>query len=283
MTCSPTPTFTRVTLMATHSARLDDRHPRRRPARSHDGDGRAHARLQRARARSGRELRGERRGRSRGRRASSTTPTPPRDLARHCDVVTLEIEQIGAGRARRRERHAPGAAEPGDSRHRAGSRRVRSAGSRTHGVPRSATYRDVHVTGRAREARSETLGALVREGVPRRLRRAQSGARHGRRRGRARAGRARRAARRSPSKRSISLAELSVLVARRPSGEVRVYPPALNFHERQILAWSVLPAPLRAALAARRRAIARGIAERVFARGHSRRRDVPAPTTGRCS
>ncbi len=39
-------------------------------------------------------------------------------------------------------------------------------------------------------------------------------------------------------------AELSVQVARRPSGEVAVYPPALNHHEDRILAWSVLPGPL---------------------------------------
>lgn len=39
-------------------------------------------------------------------------------------------------------------------------------------------------------------------------------------------------------------AELSVLVARAPSGDVAVYPPALNHHEQRILAWSVLPAPV---------------------------------------
>ena len=33
-------------------------------------------------------------------------------------------------------------------------------------------------------------------------------------------------------------------VARRPSGETRVYPPSLNYHTRQILSWSVIPAPL---------------------------------------
>lgn len=38
-------------------------------------------------------------------------------------------------------------------------------------------------------------------------------------------------------------AELSVLVARSPSGEVAVYPPALNHHEQMILTWSVLPGP----------------------------------------
>ncbi|MGA3033204.1 MAG: 5-(carboxyamino)imidazole ribonucleotide synthase [Terracidiphilus sp.] len=36
--------------------------------------------------------------------------------------------------------------------------------------------------------------------------------------------------------------EISVMAARSPSGEVRVYPAARNHHENQILAWSVLPA-----------------------------------------
>ena len=38
--------------------------------------------------------------------------------------------------------------------------------------------------------------------------------------------------------------EISVLVARSPTGEVKVYPAAWNHHEEQILAWSVMPAPL---------------------------------------
>lgn len=38
--------------------------------------------------------------------------------------------------------------------------------------------------------------------------------------------------------------EISVLIARRPNGETCVYPPALNHHEKQILAWSVIPAPI---------------------------------------
>jgi 5-(carboxyamino)imidazole ribonucleotide synthase len=36
--------------------------------------------------------------------------------------------------------------------------------------------------------------------------------------------------------------EISVMAARSPSGEVRVYPAARNHHENQILAWSVMPA-----------------------------------------
>ena len=38
--------------------------------------------------------------------------------------------------------------------------------------------------------------------------------------------------------------EISVLVARAPNGEVKVFPAAWNHHEEQILAWSVMPAPL---------------------------------------
>lgn len=40
------------------------------------------------------------------------------------------------------------------------------------------------------------------------------------------------------------LAELSVLVARTPSGQLAVHPPAQNFHRDRVLAWSVSPAPL---------------------------------------
>lgn len=39
-------------------------------------------------------------------------------------------------------------------------------------------------------------------------------------------------------------AELSVMVARNASGQVAVYPPALNHHVHRILEWSVLPGPL---------------------------------------
>jgi 5-(carboxyamino)imidazole ribonucleotide synthase len=46
-------------------------------------------------------------------------------------------------------------------------------------------------------------------------------------------------------------AEVSVMVARRPSGEQAVFPVALNHHEAGQLAWSVIPAPIGAAIAAR--------------------------------
>jgi 5-(carboxyamino)imidazole ribonucleotide synthase len=55
-------------------------------------------------------------------------------------------------------------------------------------------------------------------------------------------------------------AELSVLVARRPSGEIVVYPPALNHHEQRILAWSALPGPLPEKVVARASEMARALA-----------------------
>ncbi|MEI9968505.1 MAG: ATP-grasp domain-containing protein [Terracidiphilus sp.] len=49
--------------------------------------------------------------------------------------------------------------------------------------------------------------------------------------------------------------EISVMAARSPSGEVRVYPAARNHHENQILAWSVLPAGVPAELESRAQAL----------------------------
>jgi 5-(carboxyamino)imidazole ribonucleotide synthase len=62
-------------------------------------------------------------------------------------------------------------------------------------------------------------------------------------------------------------AELSVMVARRPSGEVVVFPPALNHHEQRILAWSAIPAPLPAAVLARAEEMGREIARAIALEG----------------
>lgn len=55
--------------------------------------------------------------------------------------------------------------------------------------------------------------------------------------------------------------EISVLVARSPRGEIKVYPPAWNHHEHQILAWSVMPAAIDSALENEARDIAESIAD----------------------
>jgi 5-(carboxyamino)imidazole ribonucleotide synthase len=71
-------------------------------------------------------------------------------------------------------------------------------------------------------------------------------------------------ARRSIVEQRLEIAlECSVLVARRPSGEIAVYPPALNHHTRGVLTWSVLPAQLPKGTAREGAEIAIGIAERL--------------------
>jgi 5-(carboxyamino)imidazole ribonucleotide synthase len=55
--------------------------------------------------------------------------------------------------------------------------------------------------------------------------------------------------------------EVSVLAARSSSGEMKIYPAAWNYHEHQILAWSVIPAPITPALEAEARELAQEIAE----------------------
>ena len=55
--------------------------------------------------------------------------------------------------------------------------------------------------------------------------------------------------------------EISVMVARNPSGEVKVYPAAWNHHENQILDWSVIPAAIPAEMEAHARQVAAEIAD----------------------
>ena len=61
--------------------------------------------------------------------------------------------------------------------------------------------------------------------------------------------------------------ELSVLVARRPGGETVAYPAALNHHDAGVLTWSVIPAPVPAAVAVEARAVAVGAAEQLGLEG----------------
>jgi 5-(carboxyamino)imidazole ribonucleotide synthase len=180
------------------------------------------------------------------------------DLARQCDVVTLEIEQIGPDALAAAARHAPVRPNPAIL----AMVQDRSRQKRwltEHGFP-VGDYRDVTRLEHLAAARRE-LGALVVK--------ANRGGYDGRSQVRVGGGDATAVEqawselghRPSVAERALDLrSEISVLVARRPSGEVRVYPPALNFHERQILAWSVLPAPIDAALAQRAESIARDIA-----------------------
>jgi 5-(carboxyamino)imidazole ribonucleotide synthase len=192
------------------------------------------------------------------------------DLARHCDVVTLEIEQIGAASIAAASRHAP--VRPGPAvldivRDRASQRAWLAASGFPQGEWRPAASLDA-----LRDALASVGGrAFVK---------ATTGGYDGRSQVRvgsvdqaddawaqlvdARSG----APRPTIVERALDLAhELSVMVARSPRGETVVYPPALNHHERQVLAWSMLPGPLDPEIAARAEALARGIADAIGLEG----------------
>ena len=61
--------------------------------------------------------------------------------------------------------------------------------------------------------------------------------------------------------------EISMMVARRPSGETAVFPPAMNYHEQRILAWSVTPAPIPERVAKEASEIANEIAIKMQVEG----------------
>jgi len=61
--------------------------------------------------------------------------------------------------------------------------------------------------------------------------------------------------------------EISVMVARAPNGELKSYPSAANHHENQILAWSVIPSSIPATLEEKAQEIARRIAEEMNLEG----------------
>ena len=178
------------------------------------------------------------------------------DLARGCDVVTLEIEQIGVAALTAAQRHAPVRPHPSILavvQDRAKQKRWLA----DRGFP-IGPHRVVESESDLSEA-AAALGALYVK--------ACRGGYDGR--SQARLSTAAEApavwsslgGRQSVAEQALDLeAELSVLVARRPSGETRVYPPALNHHDRQILSWSVIPASLPERTLGEAEEIARGIA-----------------------
>jgi 5-(carboxyamino)imidazole ribonucleotide synthase len=62
-------------------------------------------------------------------------------------------------------------------------------------------------------------------------------------------------------------AELSVLVARSPSGEVVAFPPSRNHHENGILVWAVVPAEFDPAVEQRAREVAIAVATELGVQG----------------
>lgn len=163
------------------------------------------------------------------------------DLARGCDVVTLEIERVAIGSMRAAGAYAP--VRPGPwvldvVQHRGRQKEWLAA----HGFPVGA----YQVAGSPSELdhAMAAMGGIC-------FIKASTGGYDGRGQMRVDAGadaaevwRAIGASHCVVEQGLDLAAELSVMVARRPGGEAVVYEPALNHHEEQVLAWSVMPAPV---------------------------------------
>lgn len=163
------------------------------------------------------------------------------ELARACDVITLEIEQIGPAALAAAAELAP--LRPGASvLHIVQDRARQKAWLASQGLPIGA-YAVVNSADELATA-MQTLGPSL-------FVKACQGGYDGRSQVRLDASSnaidafASLGGLRSVAEQGLALQmELSVLVARRPSGDAIVYPPAVNHHENQILAWSSMPGVL---------------------------------------
>ncbi len=185
-------------------------------------------------------------------------------LARECDAVTLEIEQIAVESVEAAARHAP--VRPGASVIRV----VQDRGGQKdwlsrHGFP----------VGEFRHATTEheldaAIGELGENVFAKRCRGGYDGRGQVHVHSAGEASQAWSSLGRAPLivERALLLqAELSVLTARRAGGEYIVYPPALNHHERGQLDWSMIPAPPAARILSRARDIGAAIAEQLEVEG----------------
>jgi 5-(carboxyamino)imidazole ribonucleotide synthase len=186
------------------------------------------------------------------------------NLARGCDVVTLEIEQISPGSMEAAASYAP--VRPGGAMLAVIQDRIEQKDwLRRNGFP-VGDYRAVRSLDQLREAVSALGGKCFCKSA--------TGGYDGR--GQGKVGFAPGAVvedeirgawealgeRAGVAEKAVELErEISVLVARAPNGEVKVYPPAWNHHEEQILAWSVIPAPITKAIETEAREIAEAIAD----------------------
>jgi 5-(carboxyamino)imidazole ribonucleotide synthase len=169
------------------------------------------------------------------------------DLARGCDVITMEIEQISIAALEAAARHAP--VRPGRDLLAMVQDRIKQKDwLRDQGFP-VGPYRAIHSEGDLLDAAAALGGRIY-------LKRARGGY-DGRGQVKLdpegegpleqRVASAWRALGEQPCVAELALdleREISVMVARNPSGEVCVYPAATNHHENQILVWSALPSSL---------------------------------------
>jgi 5-(carboxyamino)imidazole ribonucleotide synthase len=184
-------------------------------------------------------------------------------LARGCDVVTLEIEQIGEHSMASAATFCP--VRPSGAMLAIIQDRIEQKNWLVkHGFP-VGEFRAVHSLDETREAIA-TLG-------PRCFCKSATGGYDGRGQGKVGFGGAVaehevrgawEALGEGPGvvEKAVDLErEISVMVARSPRGEVKVYPAAWNHHENQILEWSVIPAAISPELEAKARRIAGEIAD----------------------
>lgn len=181
------------------------------------------------------------------------------DLARGCDVVTLEIEQISIACLKAAAKYAP--VRPGAGAMRIIQDRILQKNwLGDHGAPIGAW--------RAVESEAELAEAVSALGDKCFVKSARGGY-DGRSQVKIGLGDATRAAeawrllggKPCVAERALDLEkEISVMVARAPNGETKSFASALNHHENQILDWSVIPSSIKPDLEARAQQIATGIA-----------------------
>lgn len=179
------------------------------------------------------------------------------ELARGCDVVTLEIEQIPRATLEAVAAIAP--LRPGvEAVHMIQDRGRQKSWLHAHGFP-VGPHRVVESEADCVDAVA-TLGASVIKscfgGYDGRGQARVAGG------GDAAAGWHTVGAERCVVEAFLDIAdELSVLVARRPDGSCSVFPPARNHHAHGVLAWSVTPTGLADTIERDARALARAVAE----------------------
>jgi 5-(carboxyamino)imidazole ribonucleotide synthase len=193
------------------------------------------------------------------------------DLARGCDVITLEIEQVSVASLEAAAKHAP--VRPGKNMMQIIQDRIsQKTWLVEHGFP----------VGDFRVIRSEAdLDEAVRDLEGRCFVKSARGGYDGRSQVKIGFGEIRASSETevaaawrllgqlpAVAERALDLErEISVMVARTPSGELQSYPSAANHHEHQILSWSVIPSSIPDALETKAQAIARRIAEEMQLEG----------------
>ena len=188
------------------------------------------------------------------------------DLARGCDVVTLEIEQVSLACLEAAAHYAP--VRPAASALRIIQDRIlQKTWLGEHGFP-LGKYRAI-------ESEADLVNAAAELG-PNLFVKSARGGYDGRSQVKLGFGDATTPAeawcligqRPCVAEKAIELdKEISVMVARAPSGETKSFSSALNHHENQILAWSVLPSSIAPALEQRAQGIACGIAKAIGLEG----------------